>query len=308
MAKPNIATGDTIGIDFSKAFNSLSLFRTGPQLHQDPQPEKKCYSAKFELDCSLEAFFPYINAEIEGARYSGKPEYIKFIYNDHLCILYPQEGAFAPVENHADAVDFLRQLIEFIGDIQRRSDHITPDYRQITSASPLDIFKILPGTNCKECGFNTCLAFAAALSRQYTSHVKCPHLPNPIEERSTYKVVDKQGRYMQTVSLVIDTGDLYRELSEKETQIEELQAQLAAFERSRENNIEANNARLLSPLTRREIEVLEMVAHGATNKEISKNLHISEHTVKSHIIHIFDKLGVNDRAQASVWAAKNGLL
>ncbi len=83
---------------------------------------------------------------------------------------------------------------------------------------------------------------------------------------------------------------------------------MAAFEQSRSNVVETNNAKLLSPLTRRELEVLELVARGATNKEISNEMNISEHTVKSHIIHIFDKLGINDRAQVSVWAAKNGLL
>ena len=138
--------------------------------------------------------------------------------------------------------------------------------------------------------------------------LRIPHLPNPIEEKSTFQVVDKQGRSVQTVSLALDSRRIQREFTEKEAHIEILQARLAAFEQSRADSIEANNARLLSPLTRREIEVLEMVAHGATNKEISKKMYISEHTVKSHIVHIFDKLGVNDRTQASVWAAKNGLL
>jgi DNA-binding NarL/FixJ family response regulator len=48
-------------------------------------------------------------------------------------------------------------------------------------------------------------------------------------------------------------------------------------------------------LSGREIEVLELVARGRSNKEMARDLHLSEATVKSHLIHIFDKLGVADR-------------
>ncbi len=65
---------------------------------------------------------------------------------------------------------------------------------------------------------------------------------------------------------------------------------------------------LPAALTTRELEVLRLVAQGATNVEISQILYISPHTVKSHVIHIFNKLGVNDRTQAAVWAAKNHLV
>jgi DNA-binding NarL/FixJ family response regulator len=61
-------------------------------------------------------------------------------------------------------------------------------------------------------------------------------------------------------------------------------------------------------LTPRELEVLCFVAKGATNTEISTKLSISHHTIKSHVVHIFNKLGVNDRTQAAVWAAQNKIL
>jgi DNA-binding NarL/FixJ family response regulator len=51
-------------------------------------------------------------------------------------------------------------------------------------------------------------------------------------------------------------------------------------------------------LTRREVEVLEHVAKGATNAEIAKALRVSEATVKTHLLHAFEKLGVSDRTAA----------
>lgn len=61
-------------------------------------------------------------------------------------------------------------------------------------------------------------------------------------------------------------------------------------------------------LSTREIEVLVLVARGASNKEIGRSLHLSEATVKSHLIHIFSKLGVADRTAAVTLALERGLL
>ncbi len=61
-------------------------------------------------------------------------------------------------------------------------------------------------------------------------------------------------------------------------------------------------------LSTREIEVLELVARGTSNKEIAKRLWVSETTVKSHMLHIFDKLGVTDRTAAVTAALKRGII
>ncbi len=61
-------------------------------------------------------------------------------------------------------------------------------------------------------------------------------------------------------------------------------------------------------LSTREIEVLELVARGTSNKEIAKILWVSETTVKSHMLHIFDKLGVTDRTAAVTAALKRGII
>ena len=65
---------------------------------------------------------------------------------------------------------------------------------------------------------------------------------------------------------------------------------------------------LIEPLTDRELEVLRLMATGLPNREIAAILFIAECTVKSHVEHIIGKLGVSDRVQAAVWAARHGLL
>ena len=61
-------------------------------------------------------------------------------------------------------------------------------------------------------------------------------------------------------------------------------------------------------LSAREMEVLKLIADGATNREAAVRLFISEATVKSHVLHIYTKLGVNDRAAAVAEAFRRGLL
>lgn len=72
------------------------------------------------------------------------------------------------------------------------------------------------------------------------------------------------------------------------------------MERMRNPNVEA--------LTNREIEVLKLVARGANNRQIAGQLYITEATVKSHLIRIYGKLGVEDRTSAVTKALEQGIL
>ncbi|MDX8140597.1 response regulator transcription factor [Lentzea sp. BCCO 10_0061] len=63
-----------------------------------------------------------------------------------------------------------------------------------------------------------------------------------------------------------------------------------------------------APLSQRELEVLTLIAQGSTNREAAKRLYISETTVKTHLLHVYAKLGVNDRAAAVAAAFSRGYL
>ena len=64
----------------------------------------------------------------------------------------------------------------------------------------------------------------------------------------------------------------------------------------------------IDSLTRRELEVLKLLAVGMYNKEVAEKLNISERTVKNHVSNIFKKLEVTDRTQAAVFAIRNNLI
>jgi DNA-binding NarL/FixJ family response regulator len=64
----------------------------------------------------------------------------------------------------------------------------------------------------------------------------------------------------------------------------------------------------INDLTKREFEVLKLLAEGMFNKEIASKLNISERTVKNHVSNIFKKISVADRTQAAVFAIRNNLI
>jgi two-component system NarL family response regulator len=65
---------------------------------------------------------------------------------------------------------------------------------------------------------------------------------------------------------------------------------------------------LRSNLTTRELEILEMLANGCTNKEIGGALEISDNTVRNHVINIIEKLEVSDRTEAATTAIQRGII
>jgi DNA-binding NarL/FixJ family response regulator len=76
----------------------------------------------------------------------------------------------------------------------------------------------------------------------------------------------------------------------------------------REPRAELPDTQVRETLTGREIEVLERVVEGDTNKEIASALHITENTVKIHLRNILEKLHLQNRIQAAVYAVREGLV
>jgi len=76
------------------------------------------------------------------------------------------------------------------------------------------------------------------------------------------------------------------------------------------NRLSALSPQNINPqgLTRREFDVLRLVAQGDSNRSIAKKLFISEKTVKNHLTNIFQKLGVGDRTQAAIHAVKSKMV
>lgn len=135
--------------------------------------------ARFHLDADVSELFPYINAVIKEAKYLDKPRYIQFTLDDRRCALYPDHAVATPFMERNEAVAFIGRLIGFLNDLFDRKATIAPNYREYQPLPILKIYKLLPRTNCKVCGFETCMAFACVLSGDPGIFDRCPAVMAP---------------------------------------------------------------------------------------------------------------------------------
>jgi len=272
---------------------------------QPAETLKASMMADFYFSMDIQFIFPYINAVANKAQLYDNPSYIRFSFDHTLCVLYPRKGLATPFDDNEDARDFMFRLIEFLNDIYQRKDQITARYKLFNQTAITQILKLLPKTNCNECGFKTCVAFAAMLSKQQTIPGQCPHFSQPVQEKATFPLHDSEGNLLSTITLDIDNTGHVSEQNSTKQYIEFLENKIQRLADEKGDQRDVANRQLPVPLSKREIEVLQMLSCGSTNIEVAQSLHISPHTVKSHINHIFNKLGVNSRTQASVWATQH---
>jgi DNA-binding CsgD family transcriptional regulator/ArsR family metal-binding transcriptional regulator len=290
-----------------KAYTDLSL-RTDTPFKGNDLGIEKFICAHFHLDNDVSPLFPYINGVAPAATFMEKPPFIRFMLEGFLCGLHPHHGVAALFEDRDQALEFLERLLVFLNDLNSRRNSLKPNYKTWKPVPVLDIFRILPQTNCRKCGYATCMAFAAALSREKTPADGCPGLARPMAQQAVYPVVDKQGNLRSTVTIDISAGKIRDSLGKKQKYMEMWEKKLTDLGRAGETGEGVCKKSPTGPLTARELEVLRLLSQGATNLEISTHLKISPHTVKSHVIHIFNKLGVDDRTQAAVWGARHNLV
>lgn len=134
-------------------------------------------------------------------------------------------------------------------------------------------------------------------------------------EVRAYPLHDRQGRVLYVAEYALDVTQrklkglaqersrqqLEKRLAQQGSRLQEALDQLLGPEPTPEQTPPGGR---LSP---RELEVLRLAAQGLSNPHIASRLGISSHTVRTHLDHVMDKLGVSSRIQAAVWAAKQGL-
>jgi len=269
---------------------------------------ERCWFAHFNVVGDFTHLFPFIQAVAHGAVHYESPEYIQFKMDDVLCDLYPPDMVVSRLFcGKEQALEFAHRLIEFLNDLEARRSQIKPDYRKYRRLHVPEILRCLPMTNCGECGFRTCLAFAAAVSRRRAVLMMCPDFPEPARARIIF-LVNGEG-HGETAKIEVDPDLAGVSISRVSDAGIGPSRQTAPKRRvKRWPGLKGNRDGIIFRLSGREAEVLRLMTEGFTNREIALILKVSQHTVKSHVDHIFNKLGINNRTQAAVWAAQNGLI
>ena len=125
-------------------------------------------------------------------------------------------------------------------------------------------------------------------------------------EIRAYPICGRDGSVQFVLTLGFDITEKKMELERRRKYVEILERRLGRT--LKDESAKTKSDRKACELTARQSAVLKLAAQGFTNTEISRILSLSPHTVKSHLINIFNKLGVNDRTEAATAASRLGLI
>ncbi len=148
--------------------NSYKITRILPCI---ADPEKIRVIA--EVSDEIHETFPYLNAVLKGCIYNHPALTLTIRNEEKLITLHTKYVTMTLIEDEKEAQEILDWLKDLINQTYQNKDQIEPNYSEGGQLKPSDIQKLLPGTNCKECGFRSCLAFAFKLVDQKIEVVKC---------------------------------------------------------------------------------------------------------------------------------------
>jgi DNA phosphorothioation-dependent restriction protein DptG len=151
--------------------NSCKITRVLPCL---ADPEKIRVIA--DISGEIHEAFPYLNAILKGCIYNHPAFTLTIKKDGKLFTLHAHHITLAKIEDEKEAEEILGWLKDLINETYEKRDQIEPNFSKGEELKALDIFKLLPGTNCKKCGEPSCLAFAVKVVGRDTEITKCDPL------------------------------------------------------------------------------------------------------------------------------------
>ncbi|MGD8730963.1 MAG: (Fe-S)-binding protein [Anaerolineales bacterium] len=128
------------------------------------------------LDIDLTEVLPYLNAELQGSRYTPSIPALVWMHKDHQIGILKDRIVLDHVHEDDDVEALLTQIIEEVNQIWARKESIQPRYSPRTFRQPLEIYTLLPQTNCKACGEPTCYSYALKLTAGISKLTECTPL------------------------------------------------------------------------------------------------------------------------------------
>ncbi len=140
------------------------------------------YEAIAHLDVDISAALPYLNAELKSGTYFTDGPAFSWRKGSHKIGFWSGKIAADHLESREQAKEIIDELIKLVNDICDRRAGIQPDVTTHEKRQPLELFKLMPKTNCKVCGENTCYNFAIKLASGLLELGQC----SPIMEEEQF--------------------------------------------------------------------------------------------------------------------------
>jgi ArsR family metal-binding transcriptional regulator len=137
------------------------------------------YGLRVMLPKDISPAFPYLNSVLEDTIYDHENSILIGASNKKRYAFRPHEIQLGMVADPLDVSNIIEEVIGLVNKVWRDRDKIEPSYIERKIPPVFEIYKMLPGTNCKECGYPTCLAFAADLRSGKAKPEVCVKLSDP---------------------------------------------------------------------------------------------------------------------------------
>ena len=137
------------------------------------------YGGRILLTADISDSFPYLNTLLDDTVYDRDNRILIGMYNHRRYAFRPHEIQLGMIEDTSKASSIVDEVIELVNRGWSERKNITPSYRERQLPTIYDVYKLLPGTNCKKCGYPTCLACASDIRNGVISIECCPLLLEP---------------------------------------------------------------------------------------------------------------------------------
>jgi ArsR family metal-binding transcriptional regulator len=142
----------------------------------DCNPSSLKVNAIADLSEDISGVLPYLNTVLKGLQYHDADKFLTVKRKGHVITFWPRQIAVTKLEDEKEATAVMEELKQILNETYTNKDRIKPTYTSRPIPRPLDVFKLLPGKNCKECGEPACMAFALKLINDEVKLNQCPLL------------------------------------------------------------------------------------------------------------------------------------
>ena len=156
-------------------------------------PGAPSWSARVTLESDIAAVLPYLNGQLEGAEYEPAAKVLVWKDQRYKFAFRPREIKAGPAQDREEAQGLVDRAIALVNDIWGDRQRLEPRYDKRPVTNLMQIYRLLPRTNCGECGSGTCMAFAAALKEGDTELACCPVMAQPAHEANRNELLEMIG-------------------------------------------------------------------------------------------------------------------
>ena len=139
-----------------------------------------CYA---HLQDDIREVLPYLNTMLGGSDYTDDPPSVLFQIHGRLIAVYPRKIAINALKDEAEADKVLEWLRTQINDTWENRHEIEPSYGVAPKPQAIEVLKLLPRTNCGNCGQPTCMVFSFLVIQDAKSPQDCPRLDDQYKRK-----------------------------------------------------------------------------------------------------------------------------